>query len=135
LAVPRLTIARALIGTLAALIVSNAGVAGPLTGQLDDIAAASVAYGSGDYATALRLLRPLADQGNTIAKYDLGVMYKFGWGVPQDYVIAHMWFNLAAADGGNFGAMSTQNRDELSSKMTSSQIAEAQKLAREWKPK
>ncbi len=31
------------------------------------------------------------------AQVDLGVMLENGWGVPQDYVQAHMWFNLAAS--------------------------------------
>jgi uncharacterized protein len=58
-------------------------------------------------------------------------MYKEGKGVPQDYVYAHMWFNLAAEQ--NPG--STRARDDIASKMTADQIAQAQQLAREWKPK
>jgi TPR repeat protein len=50
----------------------------------------------------------------------------------QDYVEAHKWFNLAAA-GGNLNAAG--NRDWLAKKMTPDQLAEAQRLAREWKPK
>jgi hypothetical protein len=59
-------------------------------------------------------------------------MYDNGLGVPQDYVIAHMWFNLAAA-GGEIGA--PKARAGVAEKMTPAQIAEAQELAREWKPK
>jgi uncharacterized protein len=59
-------------------------------------------------------------------------MYAIGKGVPQDYVIAHMWLNLAAVDGDKDAA---EGRDTLAAKMTPAQIAEAQKLAREWKPK
>ena len=55
-----------------------------------------------------------------------------GRGVPQDYVQAHMWWNLAAVKG-NTDAI--KNRDVVAAKMTPTQIAEAQKLAREWKPK
>jgi len=59
-------------------------------------------------------------------------MYKEGRGVTQNYVQAHMWFKLAAArgqiDAGKW-------RDSLAKLMTPAQIAEAQKLAREWKPK
>jgi hypothetical protein len=51
--------------------------------------------------------------------------------VPQDYAIAHMWLNLAAAGGAKVAA---ELRDAVAAKMTPSQIAEAQKLAREWKP-
>ena len=58
-------------------------------------------------------------------------MYSKGQGVPQDYVQAHMWFNLAAASGDEHAAA---NRDELADKMTSAQIEQAQKLAREWTP-
>ena len=50
----------------------------------------------------------------------------------QDYVLAHMWFNLAAAQGEK---VATDLRDSLAKKMTSAQIAEAQKLASEWKPR
>ena len=47
---------------------------------------------------------------------------------------AHMWFNLAGALAGE-RAKSVENRDRVAAKMTPAQIAEAQKLAREWKPK
>ena len=40
-----------------------------------------VAYNRGDYATALRLWRPLAEQGDTKAQFNLGLMYKNGEGV------------------------------------------------------
>jgi TPR repeat protein len=59
-------------------------------------------------------------------------MYFAGRGVPQDYVMAHMWLNLAVANGNDVAAGA---RDTVSAKMTAAQIAEAQKLAREWKPK
>ena len=52
-----------------------------------------------DYATALRLIRPLAEQGNANAQYILGVFYNNGLGVPQDYVRSYMWLNLAATQG------------------------------------
>ena len=56
---------------------------------------------------------------------------------PQDYVEAHKWFNLAAAHPANptDGEKATKNRYLVASKMTPAQIAEAQKLAREWKAK
>jgi TPR repeat protein len=61
----------------------------------------------------------------------LGLVYEIGQGVPQDYVRAYMWYHLAAARG-NQEAL--RNRDDAAQHMTSAQIAEAQKLAREWKP-
>jgi len=51
-------------------------------------------------------------------------------GVPQDYVQAHMWYNLASADGGSYAS---KLRADIARKMTPDQIAEAQALAREWK--
>ena len=57
------------------------------------------AYERGDYATALREWRPLAEQGNVNAQIALGFTYALGRGVPQDYVMAYMWFTLAAARG------------------------------------
>ncbi len=83
--------------------------------------------------------RKAAEQGVAAAQLNLGVRYDNGQGVPQDYVQAHVWFNLAAA---RFLASETENRetavrnrDRVAAKMTVAQIAEAQRLAREWKPK
>ena len=89
------------------------------------------AYNRGDYATTLRELGPLAEQGDAKAQHSLGVLYDKGQGILQDFVQAHMWYNLAAANGEKREALL---RDNLAKQMTSVQIAEAQKLAREWKP-
>jgi len=63
----------------------------------------------------------------------LGAMYAAGNGVPQDYVQAHKWRNLAAAHStGDLLTMTTKARDAIAAMMTPAQIAEAQKLAREW---
>jgi uncharacterized protein len=85
-----------------------------------------------DYAAAMGWYRKAAEQGDVRAQTALGGMYALGQGVPQDYVIAHMWFSLAAV-GGDENAVKSRNRVAL--RMTPAQIAEAQKLAREWKPK
>jgi TPR repeat protein len=191
------------IGIAVAFVIAGAATAGPYE---DGVAA----YEHGDYAKALRLLRPLAEQGNATAElhlgsmyhegegvpqdytaslewwsraagqglaegqFNLGLMYRTGQGVPQDdaeavkwlqraawqglaeaqtalgnmyaqldgpvasnglprdYVQAHMWFNLAGAHG-DAGAVSL--RDTVARRMTPDQIAEAQRLAREWNPK
>ena len=55
---------------------------------------------SGDYATALREWKPLAEQGNVFAQYNLGNRYRKGEGVPQDYKTAMKWYRLAAKQGG-----------------------------------
>lgn len=110
----------------AALLVLQSG---PAWAGFDEGVAA---WERGDYAAALREIRPLAEQGNAKAQVFLGVMYAEGQGVPQDYVQAHLWFNLAAAQGaGDAG----KKRDLVVNLMTPVQIAEAQRLAREWCPR
>ena len=52
-----------------------------------------------------------------------------GQGVPQDYVQAHMWFNLAAAQGHEAGR---ENRDLVAKDMTPADISKAEAMAREW---
>ena len=98
--------------------------AGPLEG-------ADAALKRRDYATAVRLNRPLAEQGDANAQYNLGTFYDNGLGVPQDKVRAYMWFSLSATQGREGAAAF---RDLIARRMTPAQIAEAQKLAREWKP-
>jgi uncharacterized protein len=77
-----------------------------------------------------------ANQGNAMAQSNLGFMYLTGDGVPQDFVQAYMWFNLAAAaTKAKDTNIAAEERDKVAAKMTPAQIAEAQKLAREWKAK
>ncbi len=102
-----------------------------------DYQAGEEAYDRGDYATALKEWRPLAEQGDAEAQIQVGTMYENSVGFPQDYVLAHMWFNLAAT---HLPADLTQdlaalNRDFIEKRMTPDQVAEAHRIAREWKPK
>ena len=96
-------------------------------------------YGQGvtqDYAEAVKWYRKAAEQGNPYAQNHLGVMYERNKGVPQDYIEAHKWYNLAASHfPGDDQKLAQKNRDIVEKKMTPAQVAEAQKLAREWKPK
>ena len=57
------------------------------------------AYNNGDYATALKEWKPLAEEGDVDAQYYLGVLYDNGDGVPQDYKEAVRWYTLAAEQG------------------------------------
>jgi hypothetical protein len=138
-----------------------------------DYKAGEDAYNRGDFATALREWRPLAEQGHAGAQYYLGVLYDFRKGVPQDFAMAREWYEKAAAQGhagaqNNLGGLyefghgvtqddvwadmwyhlaaahpaedewrdlAAENRDEIEGHMTSAQIADAKKGAREWKPK
>ena len=54
---------------------------------------------SGDFATALKEWKPLAEEGNAVAQNNLGLMYHNGWGVPQDYKEAVYWYRLAVEQG------------------------------------
>jgi TPR repeat protein len=94
---------------------------------------------SQDYAEAMKWFRKAADQGDADAQYSLGLMYAIGKGVPQDYVLAYMWLNLASTRDSAWEKekrdKAKENRENLASKLTSAQVAEAQKLAREWKLK
>ena len=95
------------------------------------------AFQSEDYATALAKLTKAAEAGNVDAQGRLASMYAVGHSVPQDFVQAYKWFNIAASTATDKEERdrSVSNRDLVSGKMTPNQIAEAQRLAREWKPK
>ena len=81
-----------------------------------------------DYETAVKWYRLAAEQGDAIAQLNLGNAYARGQGVIQDNVYAHMWMNIAASSGIK---NAINNRDIVARRMTPSQIAKAQKLARE----
>jgi hypothetical protein len=70
-----------------------------------------------------------AEQGDSYAQYYFGLMYFQGRGVPQDYVQAHMWFNLATVHG---DGRATPIRNYVTQLMIPDQIDEAERLAREW---
>lgn len=94
-----------------------------------------------DYAEAAKWYLFSAEQGDQRGQFEIGMMYYNGKGVRQDYVLAHMWLNLASSriDPYYFSNKDYEKaasmRNNVTSKMTPAQIAEAQRLAREWKPK
>ena len=145
----RVPILRGLMIAILTLVVSN-GVA--FAGPIEDWQAA---YNRGDYATALRLIKPLATQGNADAQTNLGFMYAKGRGVPKDDKEAVKWYQLAAEQGNadaqnNLGGMYANgqgipqdyvlsymwlsvgkaNLADVAPKMTPEQIGLAQKMAR-----
>ena len=85
-----------------------------------------------DDQLAIKWYKLAAEQGHARAQAALGGMYALGQGVPKDYVLAYKWVNLAAAQGHK---NASNNRDVLAKRMNTSQIQEAQRLAREFKPK
>jgi TPR repeat protein len=113
-----------------------------------------ILYGTGkgatqDYAEAANWSRKAADQGDPVGQAFLGRFYLSGQGVPTDYVQADMWLTLAlsrpstadqvqteqAGKDNKSDALATKLRDYIEGIMTEDQIAEAHRLAREWKPK
>jgi hypothetical protein len=89
-----------------------------------------------DYQVAAFWFGKAAEQGDYGAQTIMGSKYSLGQGVPTDYVLAYMWYQLAAARCDDFeGKSGIQGRDFIAPFMTPAQIAEAQRLAREWKPK
>ena len=67
------------------------------------------------------------------AQLSLGLLYATGQGVPQDYVEAHKWRNLAASQASaDKQKQFADARDNMATQMTPPQLAEAQKRAGEW---
>jgi tetratricopeptide (TPR) repeat protein len=75
-----------------AVVLAGTALAGPFEDG-------ATAYARGDYPTAMRLWRPLAEQGDAAAQHNLGVMLRDGQGVPQNYTEAVKWFRRAAERG------------------------------------
>ncbi len=82
-----------------------------------------------DYAEAVKWYRKAAEQGHAKAQTILGIMYTDDRGVPKDSVLAYTWFNLAASQGYE---IAQKRRGLVAEAMTPDQIAEAERLAREW---
>ena len=84
---------------------------------------------SEDDAEAVKCYRKAAEQGYVEAQLNLGFIYAEGYGLPEDAVVAFMWHNLAAAQNNK---QAIENKDIPIKLMTKEQIAEAQKMSREW---
>jgi len=86
---------------------------------------------SAEPSQAVKWYQRAADQGHAKAQFALGRLYADGRGILQDYVEAHKWLNLASSKGDQQAA---KLRDKIAVQMTPAQVAEAQRLAKEWKP-
>ena len=85
-----------------------------------------------DNTEAFKWYGKAAEQGCAAAQYNLGLMYYTGEGLRQDYVMTHMWFSLAAEQELE---IAQKSKAIIIKKMTKEQIAEAQKMSREWMAK
>jgi TPR repeat protein len=84
-----------------------------------------------DFSQAAQWYWKAAEQGNPVAQFQLGNMYHLGKGVTQNYVMAYMWLDLAASRG---NANAREIRRVVATKMDPAEIAEAKRMAEEWKP-
>jgi len=111
----------ALIGAImAALLLGSAGAqAGPWEDGM-------VAYNRGDYLPAIRLFRPMAEQGNPKAQTQIGAMYRKGEGTPRSLTRAFMWFSVAAKRG---DAQASAGLRQVSKTMTPAEISQARQMA------
>ncbi len=95
-----------------------------------DYGAGQAAWEAGRYAEAMKEWRRAARKGDRRAMTALGRAFAKGLGVPQDFIEAHKWLNLAAARGDEKAAA---ERDALAKEMTVEERAEARKLLRAWR--
>jgi TPR repeat protein len=99
------------------------GVAGAIAGPWED---GMASYNRGDYVPAIRLFRPLAEQGDAKAQSVLGVMYRRGQGVARSSVRAFIWFSRAAARG---DARARVELRDVSQTMTAEELSQAREMA------
>ncbi len=99
------------------------GAPGALAGPWED---GVVAYNRGDYLPAIRLFRPLAENGNPKAQGVLGKMYRKGQGVARNPAQAFMWFSLAARRG---DARAKAEMRAVSQAMSPQEISTAKEMA------
>ncbi len=90
-----------------------------------------------NHVEAAKWFQRAADRGDAVAQNNLGVMYALGDGIARDLLKTHMWFSLAASrfPAGEDRDKALRARDMTAAEMTPTQIAEAERLAREWKPR
>jgi TPR repeat protein len=112
------------------MIVGGLVVAAQILGSADAVAGpwedGMAAYNRGDYAPAIRLFRPLAEQGNAKAQHLIGVMYHKGEGVARNSVRAFAWFSLAAAHGDRDAKAKLH---DVSKTLTLQQLSQAKEMA------
>jgi TPR repeat protein len=99
------------------------GIAGAVAGPWED---GMAAYNRGDYLPAIRLFRPLAEQGNPKAQSVLGVMYRGGEGVARSPVRAFLWFSRAASRGDTKAKAQLRS---ISQSMTPEELSQAREMA------
>lgn len=86
------------------------------------------------FGDALKRYQETAKEKLTFSQLGLATMYEQGQGVPQDSIQALMWLNIALSEySGEGREVALRHRNSLTESMTSEQIAEAQRLASQYK--
>jgi hypothetical protein len=87
------------------------------------------AYDAGKYQQAAKEWEKAANMRDAKSLLELGKLYREGIGVPQSFVKAHVYFNLA----GSLGlAEAHRSRDEIAKRMSDAERARAQLMAEKW---
>lgn len=103
-------------------------------GQVEDGIAA---FNRKDYDAAVKLLKPLAEQGNPEAQYQLGYMYLYGTGLPKNYTEAWFWLTIASnasAPDPKSAVTAAAGRNQILKNLTADEVAAVKKRVEEWKP-
>ncbi|MDH3691479.1 MAG: hypothetical protein OEU36_18720 [Gammaproteobacteria bacterium] len=85
-------------------------------------------FGVPNYAEAIQLYRKAAVLGYPLAQNSLGRLYEMGRGAPQSYVLAYVWYTIAATNGDD---NAVANRDAAAKRLTKVEILDSQALARQ----
>jgi len=89
-----------------------------------------------NYTEAAMWYRRAAEQGDSLAQYQLGILFDRGQGVPQDIIQASKWLNLGTAGAPRYAREARSRiRDAVNRKMTRGEIAQARLLALQWVPR
>lgn len=87
-----------------------------------------------DDVAAAQLFESAARKGDGYAQFNIGLAYRDGRGVKEDVVVAYAWLNLVTTAANSPRPDGSPERDQLAQLLTKEQVAEGQRLAREWKP-
>lgn len=103
--------------------------------RADEGSEAYAACARGDFLAVLRILGPLAEQGNTEAQFSLGSLYGSCKDMPQDPVRTYFWLYLAASQGHERSLVTLKHIKLFFPRLTAGQVVEAKRLAQEWRPR
>lgn len=115
------------------LVLAHPALAGPI----EDLAIGYDAYSRMDLAKALARFQKAAEDGNVTAQDSLGVMHANGEGVPRNYALALMWFEIASENvpeaDTSWQVRLAEFKSQVALHLTPAEVIEARRRAQEWK--